>query len=98
MPDLGSLTPRKALIPNPSPTQGEGITVPGTESPSPERARGGWGVKGPRLLLGIILLFLITTLAGCGGSTPSQSTAIHKIKHVIIIMQENRSFDHYFGT
>jgi phospholipase C len=22
----------------------------------------------------------------------------HKIKHVIIIMQENRSFDHYFGT
>src|SRR5580692_7059872 len=24
--------------------------------------------------------------------------AIHKIKHVIIIMQENRSFDSYFGT
>ena len=23
---------------------------------------------------------------------------IHKIKHVIIVMQENRSFDHYFGT
>src|SRR5216684_6324485 len=23
---------------------------------------------------------------------------IHKIKHVIVIMQENRSFDHYFGT
>jgi phospholipase C len=23
---------------------------------------------------------------------------IHKIKHVVIIMQENRSFDHYFGT
>ena len=23
---------------------------------------------------------------------------IHKIKHVIIIMQENRSFDSYFGT
>jgi phospholipase C len=22
----------------------------------------------------------------------------HKIKHVIVIMQENRSFDHYFGT
>jgi len=29
----------------------------------------------------------------------SYSTApIHKIKHVIIIMQENRSFDSYFGT
>ncbi|HEX8918446.1 MAG TPA: alkaline phosphatase family protein [Chloroflexota bacterium] len=23
---------------------------------------------------------------------------IHKIQHVVIIMQENRSFDHYFGT
>ncbi len=23
---------------------------------------------------------------------------IHRIKHVVIIMQENRSFDHYFGT
>jgi len=23
---------------------------------------------------------------------------IHKIKHVIIVMQENRSFDTYFGT
>ncbi len=36
------------------------------------------------------------------GSTASRSNAapgdIHKIKHVIIIMQENRSFDHYFGT
>ena len=26
------------------------------------------------------------------------NTGIHKIKHVIVIMQENRSFDHYFGT
>ena len=24
--------------------------------------------------------------------------AIHKIRHVVIIMQENRSFDSYFGT
>src|SRR6266849_5756906 len=23
---------------------------------------------------------------------------IHKIEHVVVIMQENRSFDHYFGT
>jgi phospholipase C len=27
-----------------------------------------------------------------------RTQAIHKIKHVIVIMQENRSFDHYFGT
>ncbi|MDQ1379756.1 MAG: hypothetical protein QOJ71_475, partial [Actinomycetota bacterium] len=25
-------------------------------------------------------------------------TGIHKIQHVVVIMQENRSFDHYFGT
>jgi phospholipase C len=28
----------------------------------------------------------------------SVDPGIHKIKHVIVIMQENRSFDHYFGT
>jgi phospholipase C len=29
---------------------------------------------------------------------PKPAAGIHKIKHVILIMQENRSFDHYFGT
>jgi phospholipase C len=35
-----------------------------------------------------------------GGSTGSYVVppGIHKIKHIIIIMQENRSFDSYFGT
>ena len=28
----------------------------------------------------------------------AQAPGIHKIKHVVIIMQENRSFDTYFGT
>jgi phospholipase C len=27
-----------------------------------------------------------------------RNTGIHKIKHVVVIMQENRSFDSYFGT
>ncbi len=53
-----------------------------------------------------ILLFAVSLLlvAGCGGSSrremPRSSTraGIHKIHHVIVIMQENRSFDHYFGT
>ena len=27
-----------------------------------------------------------------------QASGIHKIKHIIVIMQENRSFDSYFGT
>ncbi|MGH7918551.1 MAG: alkaline phosphatase family protein [Candidatus Dormibacteraceae bacterium] len=35
-----------------------------------------------------------------GGPTGSYvvRTGIHKIKHVIVVMQENRSFDSYFGT
>jgi phospholipase C len=32
------------------------------------------------------------------GQAPSQPTGIHKIQHVIVVMQENRSFDSYFGT
>jgi len=41
----------------------------------------------------------VNTLPGPG--TPNESgpdEGIHKINHVIIIMQENRAFDHYFGT
>src|SRR5258708_7506785 len=29
---------------------------------------------------------------------PSGPQGIHKIQHVVVIMQENRSFDSYFGT
>jgi phospholipase C len=35
------------------------------------------------------------TLAVARGAT---ATGIHRIKHVVIIMQENRSFDSFFGT
>ncbi len=54
--------------------------------------------------------FLVAGLASCtpgrpGGGVLGHLTAhdavppgIHKIKHVIIVMQENRSFDSYFGT
>jgi phospholipase C len=31
-------------------------------------------------------------------AVPDNGAGIHKIKHIIIIMQENRSFDTYFGT
>jgi phospholipase C len=41
-------------------------------------------------------------LAACANKTPAvtttQGSGIHKIKHIIVIMQENRSFDSYFGT
>jgi len=40
-----------------------------------------------------------TTPATPSSSTPSAAgEGIHKIRHVIVIMQENRSFDSYFGT
>jgi phospholipase C len=46
-------------------------------------------------------------LAGCGGgpitfpsipSFPSVCSKLTDIEHVIILIQENRSFDHYFGS
>ncbi len=57
---------------------------------------------------------LAVMLSSCGSATPSSApservsggltghyvvaSGIHKIKHIIIIEQENRSFDSYFGT
>ena len=44
---------------------------------------------------------LVSLLApGCGGSqeVAARPTGIHKIAHVVVILQENRSFDSYFGT
>ena len=59
------------------------------------------------LLAGLLGIALLTA---CTAPKPDESAAggalgsyvvpqgIHKIKHVIIIMQENRSYDSYFGT
>jgi phospholipase C len=47
----------------------------------------------------IVSVLLALAAHGTPASTPPRSaSAIHKIKHVVIIMQENRSFDSYFGT
>jgi phospholipase C len=48
--------------------------------------------------------FVSLALQGCGGSSlgaPPTSSACSKltdIEHVVILIQENRSFDHYFGS
>lgn len=47
--------------------------------------------------------FVSSFLPGCGGSSPPTSTPspcshLSAIEHVIIFIQENRSFDHYFGS
>jgi len=57
----------------------------------------------------ILAAIAVTALIGASCSSGSKSSSassasqlpaegIHKIKHVIVIMQENRSFDSYFGT
>jgi len=57
-----------------------------------------------RTLLGAVGIFLIAlTPWGLPGGGPRATHAadlsgIRKIQHVVVIMQENRSFDHYFGT
>src|SRR5438128_3839099 len=45
-----------------------------------------------------LFLFVACSDSSAPPSAPSASGAIHKIQHVVIIMQENRSFDSYFGT
>ena len=43
------------------------------------------------------LAFALST-TGSSAVSAVLGSGIHKIKHIVIIMQENRSFDHYFGT
>ena len=68
-----------------------------SRSVRPIRA-GSWKCLG--ILLALTLA--ITALASCGPAsnpTPTaQQSGINKIRHIVIIMQENRSFDTYFGT
>ena len=52
---------------------------------------------------GILLLAAAVLAAAMSASTGTKRSAapppgIHKIKHIVVIMQENRSFDSYFGT
>jgi phospholipase C len=42
--------------------------------------------------------YTTTTATSTTSTTAAIPVAIHKIRHVVIIMQENRSFDSYFGT
>ena len=51
------------------------------------------------ILLGLILLLSAVSIASYGAlAARTQPAGIHKIHHIVIIMQENRSFDEYFGT
>src|SRR6476646_10145214 len=50
------------------------------------------------VVLGVLLLALGALPSGRDDAQAAARAGIHKIRHVVIIMQENRSFDSYFGT
>ena len=48
---------------------------------------------------GFFASIVLVAVAVCAGNAPARPPdPITKIEHVVVIMQENRSFDHYFGT
>src|SRR5579872_4240331 len=52
--------------------------------------------------LAMIVAVAVAWVAASGSSTGAKPDPIdpniHKIRHIVVIMQENRSFDSYFGT
>jgi hypothetical protein len=56
----------------------------------------------------MLTIAIVAVLAGIGVAPPERTTSsvptaaapagIETIDHIIIVVQENRSFDHYFGT
>ncbi len=58
-----------------------------------------------RISLAVVVAVVVVLIGGwlalsgdSSGSAAMDASGIHKIKHVVVIMQENRSFDTYFGT
>jgi phospholipase C len=49
-----------------------------------------------RIVFAAAAVTLLLMIPGRAGA--ARLTGIHKIRHVVVIMQENRSFDSYFGT
>jgi len=74
----------------------------GLESNGTERRIGSGARIARRPTQVVLSLCVVLVGAACGSSTSSSGASgavgIHKIKHVVVIMQENRSFDSYFGT
>ncbi|MBV8723931.1 MAG: alkaline phosphatase family protein [Candidatus Eremiobacteraeota bacterium] len=58
------------------------------------------GARRLRVAASLALCALAFAAGGARQTIPAATDAsgIHKIRHVIVIMQENRSFDSYFGT
>lgn len=87
------------------------MTPDSKRTPTWSCSRAGSEVRRPKRRAAIGSALALGLLLGACGGAPSVERAaggptgtyvvpdaIHKIKHVIVIMQENRSFDNYFGT
>ena len=60
-----------------------------------------WPIRRRAALCVVLACALVGACSGSGAThhqAVSSLTGIHKIRHVVVIMQENRSFDSYFGT
>src|SRR5947199_5527411 len=51
-----------------------------------------------RVVMPAVLMAAMFAALAVTTSPTLAATGIHKIRHVVVIMQENRSFDSYFGT
>jgi phospholipase C len=56
------------------------------------------GAREHRLAATFVLGVLAVGASGVSVASATAPHGIHKIKHIIVLMQENRSFDSYFGT
>ncbi|MEO7017528.1 MAG: alkaline phosphatase family protein [Leifsonia sp.] len=71
-------------------------------------AAGHWAARHGQIVAAIVLGLAVLVAAAVLGlgtmglltlpASAPDTNGIHKIKHIVVIMQENRSFDSYFGT
>src|SRR5216684_367982 len=55
-----------------------------------------WSALMPRLTRLFLVPVLAVSIGSAPGVVPARGDA-NPINHVVVLMQENRSFDHYFG-
>src|SRR6185437_9636624 len=55
-------------------------------------------LRSGRIAIAAVMIAVGAAVGAAVDSDAKPAPGIHTIKHVIVIMQENRSFDSYFGT
>ena len=58
----------------------------------------GAALAGAAALAGYLPESLISRVTAASAATTGSSFDLSQVKHLVFLMQENRSFDHYFGT